>query len=169
MILAFAHPCLVVPDLEKASRFYHQMFGFEVISNEGWRDSPDMDRAIGELFVRLRAHHALDDALVVFVSDHGEEFLEHGRISHGWQLFDETLAVPLSLTGFGASALSPRVEPAPAPIARPPEPLRVAVLSDLNGNYGATHYIDPVHAAVRRVVEPAAKQHPGQSLRRIVG
>ena len=47
MILAFAHPCLVVPDLEKASRFYQQMFGFEVISNEGWQDNPDVDRAIG--------------------------------------------------------------------------------------------------------------------------
>ena len=47
MILAFAHPCLVVPDLEKASRFYQQMFGFEVISNEGWKDSPEMDRAVG--------------------------------------------------------------------------------------------------------------------------
>jgi glyoxylase I family protein len=47
MILAFAHPCLVVPDLEKASRFYHQMFGFKVISTEGWKDAPDMDRAIG--------------------------------------------------------------------------------------------------------------------------
>ena len=47
MILAFAHPGLVVPDLEKASRFYQRMFGFEVISNEGWTDSPEMDRAIG--------------------------------------------------------------------------------------------------------------------------
>ena len=47
MILAFAHPGLVVPDLEKASRFYQRMFGFEVISNEGWKDSPEMDRAIG--------------------------------------------------------------------------------------------------------------------------
>jgi glyoxylase I family protein len=47
MILAFAHPGLVVPDLEKASQFYQRMFGFEVISNEGWKDSPEMDRAIG--------------------------------------------------------------------------------------------------------------------------
>ena len=47
MILAFAHPCIVVPDLEKASEFYQQMFGFEVISNEGWDDSPEMDRAVG--------------------------------------------------------------------------------------------------------------------------
>ena len=47
MILAFAHPGLVVPDLETASRFYQRMFGFEVISSEGWKDSPEMDRAIG--------------------------------------------------------------------------------------------------------------------------
>ena len=47
MILAFAHPGLVVPDLEKASLFYQQMFGFEVISEEGWNNSPEMDRAIG--------------------------------------------------------------------------------------------------------------------------
>jgi len=47
MILAFAHPGLVVPDLELARDFYHRMFGFEVISEEGWSDSPEMDRAIG--------------------------------------------------------------------------------------------------------------------------
>lgn len=47
MILAFAHPGLVVPDLEKARQFYQQMFGFEVISKEGWQDSREMDRAVG--------------------------------------------------------------------------------------------------------------------------
>ena len=47
MILAFAHPGLVVSDLEKARKFYQQMFGFEVISKEGWQDSPEMDRAVG--------------------------------------------------------------------------------------------------------------------------
>lgn len=73
----------------------------------------DLDQAIGELFVSLRGAGALEDAWVVFVSDHGEEFLEHGRTSHGWQLFDETLAVPLSLTGFGPSAREPAVVSAP--------------------------------------------------------
>ena len=28
MILAFAHPALVVPDLERAREFYEAMFGF---------------------------------------------------------------------------------------------------------------------------------------------
>ena len=47
MILAFAHPGIVVPDLEKAINFYHQMFGFRVIGNEGWENSDAYDQAIG--------------------------------------------------------------------------------------------------------------------------
>lgn len=47
MILAFAHPGLVVPDLEMAREFYARMFGFEVIGKEGWTKEPAMDRAVG--------------------------------------------------------------------------------------------------------------------------
>lgn len=47
MILGFAHPGLVVPNLERAREFYEKMFGFRVIGTEGWADAPDMDRAVG--------------------------------------------------------------------------------------------------------------------------
>jgi glyoxylase I family protein len=47
MILAFAHPCIVVDDVEVAREFYQQMFGFRVISKEGWSDNPMVDAAIG--------------------------------------------------------------------------------------------------------------------------
>ena len=47
MILAFAHPGIVVPDLEKAIVFYSKMFGFKVIGNESWEDSDAYDQAIG--------------------------------------------------------------------------------------------------------------------------
>lgn len=47
MILAFAHPALVVSDLEAARIFYEKMFGFRVIREEGWSDNPDIDRAVG--------------------------------------------------------------------------------------------------------------------------
>ena len=47
MILAFAQPGIVVPDLEKAIEFYSKMFGFRVIGNEGWEDSTAYDQAIG--------------------------------------------------------------------------------------------------------------------------
>jgi catechol 2,3-dioxygenase-like lactoylglutathione lyase family enzyme len=56
MILAFAHPGLVVPDLQRAREFYERMFGFRVITNEGWTDNPDVDRAIGSSDSASRGH-----------------------------------------------------------------------------------------------------------------
>jgi catechol 2,3-dioxygenase-like lactoylglutathione lyase family enzyme len=47
VILAFAHPAIVVDDLERAREFYEKMFGFKVIGNEGWSDNDLLDRAIG--------------------------------------------------------------------------------------------------------------------------
>ena len=47
MILGFAHPALVVPDLSAAVQFYESMFGFRTIGEEGWRDSEIADRAVG--------------------------------------------------------------------------------------------------------------------------
>lgn len=47
MILAFAHPAVVVSDLEAARGFYEKMFGFRKIGDEGWQDNPTVDKAIG--------------------------------------------------------------------------------------------------------------------------
>jgi len=55
------------------------------------------DAAIERLVTGLAARGALDRTLIVVTSDHGEEFLEHGWLDHGWTLFDETLRVPLLL------------------------------------------------------------------------
>jgi arylsulfatase A-like enzyme len=37
----------------------------------------------------------LDDTLIVFTADHGEEFFEHGGTGHGHTLYNELLRVPL--------------------------------------------------------------------------
>jgi catechol 2,3-dioxygenase-like lactoylglutathione lyase family enzyme len=47
MILGFAHPGLVVPDLDQACVFYEKMFGFRPFCEEGWTDSPISDRVVG--------------------------------------------------------------------------------------------------------------------------
>lgn len=47
MILGFAHPGLVVPDLEKARAFYEEMFGFRYFGDEGWDNNATVDKAIG--------------------------------------------------------------------------------------------------------------------------
>lgn len=47
------------------------------------------DRNFELLVAKLRALRILDDTLIVFVSDHGEEFLDHGWTGHGHSLYGE--------------------------------------------------------------------------------
>ncbi|HTE06050.1 MAG TPA: sulfatase-like hydrolase/transferase [Planctomycetota bacterium] len=68
-----------------------------------------LDTAVGELLDALERRGVLDDALIVFASDHGEEFREHGLTGHGWQLYDETVRIPLFIEGHGTCALAPAV------------------------------------------------------------
>jgi arylsulfatase A-like enzyme len=53
------------------------------------------DREFGRFVRELKAAGLYRDALLVFLSDHGEEFLDHGRWLHGRTLFDELIHVPL--------------------------------------------------------------------------
>jgi arylsulfatase A-like enzyme len=52
------------------------------------------DALFGKLLSILREDGSLDDSIIIVMSDHGEEFFEHGGKTH-WQLFVETLHVPL--------------------------------------------------------------------------
>jgi arylsulfatase A-like enzyme len=38
-----------------------------------------------------------DNVLVIFVSDHGEEFADHGNLGHGFSLYEEVVRVPLAI------------------------------------------------------------------------
>jgi arylsulfatase A-like enzyme len=53
------------------------------------------DHQFGLFVEELKRRGLYDDSLIVFTSDHGEEFLEHGGFSHGHTLFREVLEVPL--------------------------------------------------------------------------
>ncbi|HKH48359.1 MAG TPA: sulfatase [Thermoanaerobaculia bacterium] len=53
------------------------------------------DHSFGAFLDALRQHGLYESSLILFVSDHGEEFNEHGDLGHGNNLFDETLRVPL--------------------------------------------------------------------------
>lgn len=52
------------------------------------------DASFGVLLDRLSELDLFDDTVIVFLSDHGEEFLDHGGWTHGRNLFAETLDVP---------------------------------------------------------------------------
>jgi arylsulfatase A-like enzyme len=68
---------------------------------KGWYDGSirQMDAEIGRLMERL-GHLGLADRVVfAFLSDHGEEFLEHGSHWHGRNVYGENSGVPLILWG----------------------------------------------------------------------
>ncbi len=66
-----------------------------------------LDEKIKELIEKIR-DAKLDNTIVIFTSDHGEEFWEHGSWGHGQSLYNELLHVPLIL--WGADMPARRIE-----------------------------------------------------------
>jgi arylsulfatase A-like enzyme len=55
-----------------------------------------VDSQLKRLFRFLQSRGLLENTLVVFTSDHGEEFNDHGSMEgHGWTLYDEVIRIPL--------------------------------------------------------------------------
>lgn len=54
-----------------------------------------VDHEIGEFLNTLKAIGIYEDALIVFLSDHGEEHWDHGHFGHGQSLYNELVHVPL--------------------------------------------------------------------------
>ncbi len=54
-----------------------------------------VDHCVGRVLEALKDANLDRRALVVVTSDHGEEFWEHGNVSHGHSLYQELLHVPL--------------------------------------------------------------------------
>ena len=63
------------------------------------------DRYVGKLIADLERRGLLSRTIIVVLSDHGEEFLEHGRCFHVSTLHREVLQVPLIVV---APGLAPR-------------------------------------------------------------
>ncbi len=73
-----------------------------------WRDLYDAeirhtDFELARLLERLDSPELRDNTVVVFVSDHGEGFGEHGNVGHGSVLHEENLRVLLMLRAPGVS------------------------------------------------------------------
>jgi len=63
-----------------------------------------VDDQLARLFGFLKDDGLLEESLLVVLSDHGEEFLEHGSILHGHSQFQEIVRVPLIFRGPGVPA-----------------------------------------------------------------
>ena len=53
------------------------------------------DFHLGRLLDRLESRGRMEDSIVIFTADHGEEFLDHGGLGHTATVFNELINVPL--------------------------------------------------------------------------
>jgi arylsulfatase A-like enzyme len=67
------------------------------------------DSQLQRLLDALRQHGVMDSSIIVVLSDHGEEFFEHGRWQHE-QVYEECLRVPLMVRLPGAYGAGRRVD-----------------------------------------------------------
>jgi arylsulfatase A-like enzyme len=66
----------------KYNRVYKELYAAEI-------------RVLDEnITLLLKEINKADDSLIFFTSDHGEEFFEHGRPSHGFTCYEEVMHVP---------------------------------------------------------------------------
>jgi arylsulfatase A-like enzyme len=124
------------------------------------RELADYDREIRftddelrSLFAGLEGLGLGGNTLFILTSDHGEEFLEHGLLRHGANMYEESVRVPLMLWGPGIPAgkriaspvglidLMPTVlEIMAAPV---PEPIEgVSLVGLIHGSGGEEEYAE---------------------------
>ncbi|MBI3472546.1 MAG: sulfatase-like hydrolase/transferase, partial [Candidatus Solibacter usitatus] len=73
--------------------------GEYVAYDKDWYDGSirGMDAEVGRLVEKLRRLGLEDKVQIAFIGDHGEEFIEHGRMFHGQTVYGELAGVPLLL------------------------------------------------------------------------
>jgi arylsulfatase A-like enzyme len=66
----------------------------------------EIDTYVKSFFRSMDYMGVLKDTTVIITSDHGDEFNEHGGLSHDDKLYSELIDVPLLIYGAGESSLS---------------------------------------------------------------
>jgi hypothetical protein len=69
-----------------------------------------VDRELGLFFKQLEDLGLWDSTLIVLTGDHGESFHESGRVTHGNQILEEAVRVPVIFTGGYVKNLKPTME-----------------------------------------------------------
>jgi len=66
-----------------------------------------MDFLFGQMLDAIRTSNLSQKSMVIAVGDHGQQFMEHGYMLHGFTLYDEDIVVPIY---FQASDIEPRMD-----------------------------------------------------------
>lgn len=69
----------------------------EIRSWNNWYDGKilDADARVDKFLTELDKRGLLENTLIVAISDHGTEVFEHGRVDHGFGLYNEMIRVPM--------------------------------------------------------------------------
>ncbi|MGH7294151.1 MAG: sulfatase-like hydrolase/transferase, partial [Polyangiaceae bacterium] len=88
-------PYRVDPDLQPFTPHDESPMSDVALMHNHYRNSVLMqERTVADFVRRLRAMPGWDDTAVIFVSDHGEQFREHGGLYHLSSLFEEQVRIP---------------------------------------------------------------------------
>jgi arylsulfatase A-like enzyme len=68
------------------------------------------DACLKNLFDELERRGKLRNTVVVIMADHGEEFMDYGRLGHGGHLYDMMIRIPLIIFGLHDRFPSGRIE-----------------------------------------------------------
>jgi arylsulfatase A-like enzyme len=90
MIDAWGRGMISMSDLQRMMDLYDGEIAF-------------LNRQISRLFDGMRRREMLDNTLVMVIADHGEEFADHGGVTHGVQLHREITGIPLIVSGPGVT------------------------------------------------------------------
>ena len=124
-----------------------------------------VDSRIREIFEMLD----LEDAIVVFLSDHGEEFYEHSNLTHGQNIYNETMRVPLFLYMPDADAPRGRLESHVSTLDVVPTLRRLLQVADSRQDQGQDLLADVTRQPVLGILEGKSGQHElDDNLRSIV-
>jgi arylsulfatase len=98
---AVKHPeAMTLPEVEELKRGYRE-------------EVAHLDRQLGILLEELQQMGPMESSLIIFTSDHGDAFGEHGLFSHPHQLYEELIRVPLI---FRIPGLKPKTVEKPVPL-----------------------------------------------------
>ena len=76
----------------------------ELLRKLYWAHVREVDDAVREFFGILKGKNLLEDSVIILTSDHGDEFGEHGGLSHDGKMYSELVDVPLIIYEPGRDA-----------------------------------------------------------------
>jgi hypothetical protein len=119
-----------------------------------------LDKAVGRFVSWLKQKGMYDRTVILFTSDHGEQFWEHGASLHGHSVFEEDIRIPLILRAPGTT---PGIREVPA-IAADMAP----TIAELAGYSIRPPYDDP-HMGISLLPLLLGKERGRYLMRDVVG